>query len=131
MPTQVDDTGLNFVAKYLAGQAVTLSAHTADPGADGSNGELDRSGGATRNYARFVAAASKWTATGGTSDNNEALEMFTPGSAEAGTIVTYLGLRIGGTWYGRIQLVAPVTLVEGRPFRVASGTIDLMFARPA
>ena len=131
MATQVDDTGLAMIATWLAGQDVTLSAHTADPTSDGSAGELDRSGGATRNYARYVAAAARWTATGGTADNNVALEMFTPGSAEAGTVVTYLGIRFGATWYGRIELVAPVTLVAGRPFRVASGTIDLMLARPA
>lgn len=129
MTTQVDDTGLAFIAGLLATRAVTISAHTADPGATGANSELPTSGSGV-NYARHTEAAANWTATGVTADNDNAIDMFTPGSGDAGMIVTYLGIRFGAVWYGRIQLLAPVTLVQGRPFRIAAGTIDLMMARP-
>ena len=127
MPTQVDDTGLAFIAGLLAARAVTLSAHTGDPGDDGSANELPTGGG--RTYARHVEAAANWTADGATTDNDNAIDMFDPAAADAGQIVTYLGIRFGAVWYGRMQLVAPVTLVEGRPFRLAEGTVDLMLAR--
>lgn len=131
MTTRVDDTGLNYIATYLATQDIQISAHTADPTADGSAAELPTGGG--RNYSRHLEAAGSWAAEGGTSDNNAAIDMFTPVAAEAGTTVTHLGIRIGAarTWYGRIELVAPVTLVEGRPFRIAEGTIDLTVRHPA
>ena len=128
MTTQVDDTGLAFIATYLATRSVTLSAHTADPGATGAAAELPTVGAGV-NYARHIEAAANWTATGATADNDNAIAMFTPGSGDAGSVVTHLGVRFGAVWYGRIELVAPITLVEGRPFRIAAGTIDLMMAR--
>ena len=127
MTTQVDDTGLAFLATYLATRSVTISVHTGDPGADGSANEMAT--GAGRNYARHTEAAAGWTADTATADNDSAIDVFTPTATEQGTVVNHLGIRFGNTWYGRMELVAPVTLVAGRPFRIAAGTIDLMLAR--
>ena len=127
MVTRVDDTGLAFLATYLATRAVTISAHTGDPGSDGTANELAT--GAGRNYSRKVEAAANWTATGATADNDAAIDVFTPTATEQGTVVNHLGIRFGNVWYGRMELIAPVTLVEGRPFRLAEGTVDLMLVR--
>ncbi len=127
MTTQVDDSGLAFLAAYLATRSVTISVHTDDPGAAGADNELAT--GAGRNYARHTEAAAGWSANAATSDNDNAIDVFTPAAAEAGTVVNHLGIRFGNTWYGRMELVAPVTLVTGRPFRIAAGTLDLVLAR--
>ena len=127
MPTQVDDTGLAFLATYIATLAVTISVHTNDPGSTGANNELAT--GAGRNYGRHTEPAADIAATGATADNDDPIDVFTPTSTEAGTVVRYLGIRFGSTWYGRIELLAPVTLVAGRPFRIAAGTLDVTFAR--
>ena len=127
MTTQVDDSGLQFIADHIAGQNVTISVHTGDPGASGSANELPT--GAGRNYTRKTENASEWTRTDQTVDNDNSISVFTPSSTEAGTVVNHIGIRFGGTWYARIELVAPVTLIENHAFRIAAGTIDLMFSR--
>ena len=133
MPTQVDDTGLQFLATYLASLAVTISVHTNDPGPTGADNELPH--GAGRNYRtgggnpRYTEAAGDWNRDGTASDNDNDIDVFTPTATEQGTVCRYIGIRFGAVWYGRIQLVAPVTLVAGRPFTLAAGTVDLNFAR--
>lgn len=129
MTTRVDDTGLAYVAAFLATAAVTISAHTGDPAADGSANELPTGG--QRNYARKVEPAGNWSADAAVADNDNAIDVFIPTATEAGTVVSHIGIRFGAVWYGRVELIAPVTLVAGRPFRIAAGTIDLMAARPA
>ena len=127
MTTQVDDTGLAFLAGLLAGRQVTISVHTNDPGATGADNELG--GGAGRNYARKNEAAANWTADASTTDNDNDIEVFTPTATEAGTVVNHIGIWFGAVWYARMELVAPITLVEGEAFTLSAGTVDLFFAR--
>lgn len=132
MPTRVEDTGLAFIAAYLAALDWTLSLHTGDPGADLAANELATDADkAVRAYGRHTELAANWSASGATCDNDNAIPIFTPTATEQGTVVNHLGIRRGNTVYGRMELIAPVTLVAARPFRIAAGTIDLMLARPA
>ena len=130
MPTQVEDTGLAFIAAYLATLDWTISLHSGDPGADLAANELQTNvDKAVRAYGRHTELAANWSASGATCDNDNAIPIFTPTATEQGTIVNHLGLRRGNVVYGRLELIAPVTLVAARPFRIAAGTIGTCAVR--
>ena len=116
---------LNWLAGKMAAEAIIVSAHTAAPGNAGTANELSSAG--ARNYARKAVNANRWTATGATADNDNVETVFTPNAASAGDVVTHLGYWLGNDFFGWVQLAAPVTLVRGEPFRIASGTMDFTF----
>ena len=118
--------GLNWLATQIAGQAITVSAHTGSPGNAGTANELSSAG--NRNYARKLVAAAGISATGATADNDAIIEIFTPNSDSAGDTVTHIGYWFSTNFFGWVALRAGVTTVEGEPLRIAAGTMDFTFS---
>lgn len=117
MTTQVDDSGLAFLAAYLATRSVTISVHTDDPGPTGANNELATGRG--RNYARHTEAAD-----GSSIAFNKAVTIYTPttGSAVDATHIAFFDAAAGGNqltdWFQYPDIAAPQ---QGQPVQIASG----------
>lgn len=129
MAVRISDFALNWLAGRIAGQAITISLHTGDPGADGTANELATTGGS--NYARKATTAADWTATGATVDNDADIGIFTPNAAAAGQAVTHVGYWFGTDHFLSVDLIAPVTTVEGVAFPIAAGTADITISAAA
>ena len=117
-----------WVATQIAGQALTIGLHTGSPGNDGTANRANGNAGAPG--VEKVVAAAGITATTGTADNDAEVEIFTPNATSAGQAITHFSYKFGANFIGWIDLVAPVTTVDGVPFTVPAGLVDL-FARAA
>ena len=129
MAVRISAFALQWLAQKIAAEAITISLHTGDPGAAGTANELATTGGS--NYARKATTAADWTATTGTTDNDADIEIFTPNAAAAGQAVSHVGYWLGNNHFLSVDLVAPVTTVEGIAFPIAAGTADMAISAAA
>lgn len=111
----LNDTAKDEMLTDLASKIAYLSAHTADPGTDGSN-EVSGSP-----YARKAVAWS--AASAGSMAASADVTISIPGS----TTVTYVGLwsaLTGGTFYGSDAITSETFGADGS-LDVTAATIDL------
>lgn len=109
----LNNTALNIEANALAGAALYLSLHSADPGSTGIN----------ETSAARVAAG--WPAASGSGDLTVSNKNFTGGAANGAC--TYVGLwsaATGGTFYGGFQLTGDLTFNAAGQYTLTSLLID-------
>lgn len=108
----LNNTALNLEANALAGAALYLSLHSADPGATGT----------AETTAARVAAAWPGAANGDLTVSNK---NFTGGAANgACTFVGLWSAATGGTFYGGFALTGDQTFNAAGQYTLTSLTID-------
>lgn len=120
---------LQWAAGQAAGQALTVELHTGEPG----NALTANRATSNSNTAGITVtvAANAISATGGVADNDGVVTVFTPNATSAGQAISHVSYKFGSTKVGWVALAAPVTTVDGVPFEIAAGTIDLAFRSAA
>lgn len=109
----LNDNALNVMADALAGAALFVSLHSADPGTTGTNETT-----ATRQSA-------SWGASSGGDLSLSATETFTGGAASgACTHVGLWSLASGGTFYGGFALSGDQTFNAAGEYSVTDITIS-------
>ena len=117
---------LNWLAKKVAAEDLTIGLHTGSPGNNGTSARAKNNSN-TSGVTKQVAAADI-TADGAVSDNDDVVEVFTPNATSAGQAISHLSYWFGTDFVGWAQLAAPVTTVQNVPFEIAPGPIDFSFA---
>ena len=117
---------LNWLATQVAGQALTVTLHTGEPGNDGTANRATNNGG-TQGVQETIAA-SGMTATGDTVDNDSDVAVFTPNATSAGQTITHVGYWFGTNFLGWAPLASGYTTIAGTPVTIPAGMTDIMFA---
>ena len=121
------DYFLNWLAGRIAGQAVTVRAHTGVPGNAGTANRItDNSGAATG--VPVVIPANAITADGARADNPSARTLFTPNATSANQRVTHLSYYFGTNFIGWVEAAAPRTTVNGEAFPLDADGMAFTFA---
>lgn len=120
----VSPAARQWVAAKIAAEALTIGLHTAEPGNAGTTARANGNNGSPG--VTKIVAGNKITAANGEADNDDDVEIFTPNATSAGQAISHLSYTIDGTYFGWVSLQAPVTTVNGVPFVIAAGTIDMI-----
>jgi len=124
MAYYVSPAARQWLAGKLAAEDLTIGLHTAEPGNAGTTARA-KSNTNTAGVTKVISA-SAITATSGEADNDADVDVFTPNATSAGQAISHISYTIDGTYFGWVSLQAAVTTVNGVPFVIAAGTIDMI-----
>ena len=127
MAQRVYDYALNKMADVVFNAALSVSAHTGDPGDTGNNNEVSGNG-----YARISMAATDFADAGagaaaaGTVVATEASGGADFGSADGGNwgTITHILFREGANLVGWVTLSTPRTINDGDGLRIPPSEIQ-------